>query len=94
MTLYECVTGSLGTDLITKYRRFQKRGWIHLGDTEIAVGNGKTYHLYRGRWTQNDGTPRDEVVAVNPGSRHAMPLERVPVEKRLQIEAWLEELRG
>jgi len=94
MTLYECVTDSLGTNLITKVRRFQKRGWIHLGDTEIAVGNGKTYHLYRGRWTQNDGTPRDEVFAVNPGTRHAMPLERVPVEKRLQILAWLEELRG
>jgi hypothetical protein len=34
------------------------------------------------------------VFAVNPGTRHAMPLERVPVEKRLQILAWLEELRG
>jgi len=90
--LNECVKAELDLELPPPKWRWQKQStWEYLGDSEVEIGNGETWHIFLGRrLIQGTGEGKTYHAAIDLDSVDAKAVDRLPPEHKTKIQQWLQ----
>lgn len=77
-----------GEPIHGRYRRYRRKAWNYLGDTEIPASRGGTLHAYEAEFNDGMGSRYRLTVVVDYPARTITPADHLPTAQRDAVEAW------
>ena len=91
LALSDAIYEAQGTLIEGRYRRYRRRKWRYLGDTEVEATGGETLHAYAAPMRNSEGHDYIFNVVVDVRSQTITPVEDLDARRRSRVMDWLED---
>lgn len=91
LALSDAIYQAQGTHIEGRYRRYRRRKWRYLGDTEVEATGGETLNAYAAPMRNSEGHDYIFNVVVDVRSQTITPVEELDVHRRSRVINWLED---